>query len=45
MQKFNLAGFQFFSGVSIPSKRRTGRKFTYCRKLRRMGIKSPQSEM
>src|SRR5216684_3094222 len=44
MQKSIWPGFQFFSGVSIPSKSRTGRRLTYCRKVRRMGINNPQSE-
>src|SRR2546422_1854345 len=44
IQKSISPGFQFLSGVSIPSKRRTGRKLTYCRKWRRMGIKRPHNE-
>ncbi len=44
-QKSIAPGFAFFSGDSTPFSMRTGRRFAYCSKLRRIGISSPQSEM
>ncbi len=44
-QKSISPGFAFFRGESTPFNMRTGRRFTYCSKLRRIGMSSPHSEM
>jgi hypothetical protein len=40
-----VSGVAFLSGDEIPGQSLTGRRFTYCRNARRIGISSPHSEM
>ena len=44
IQKSMSPGLRSASGERIPGMSRTGRKLTYCRNWRRIGISSPHSE-